>query len=69
MLNFNWAVNVSELWARVFIICAFFVPFIFALTMKKSYIYKGLSDRSIWKNLKIWVLILVLVQTLIYAYF
>jgi hypothetical protein len=69
MLNFDWAVNVPEFWARVFIILAFFVPFIFALTMKKNYIMKGSEDKKRWRDLRIWVFILVIAQTLIYAYF
>ena len=69
MLNFDWANNVSGLWARIFIITAFFIPFIFALTMKKEYILKGAPDRKRWRDLKIWVLILVIIQTIIYAYF
>jgi len=69
MLNFNWCNNVPEVWARVFIILAFFIPFIFALTMKKDYILMGASDKRRWRDLKLWVLLLVIVQTLIYAYF
>jgi len=69
MLNFNWASHVSELWARIFIITAFFIPFIFALTMKKAYILRGSDDKKRWRDLKLWVLILVIIQTLIYAYF
>jgi hypothetical protein len=69
MLNFNWANHVSELWARIFIITAFFIPFIFSLTMKKDYILKGSIDKKRWRDLKLWVLILVIIQTLIYAYF
>ena len=69
MLNFNWANHVSETWARVFIITAFFIPFIFALTMKKQYIFRGAPDRKRWRDLKLWILILVIIQTIIYAYF
>lgn len=69
MLNFNWANNVSEVWARVLIIATFYIPFIFALTMKNEYIMKGAGDKKRWRNLKLWVFILVIIQTLIYAYF
>jgi hypothetical protein len=69
MLNFNWANHVPEVWARVFIITAFFIPFVFALTMKKEYIMKGAGDKKKWRDLKLWILILVDFQTLIYAYF
>jgi hypothetical protein len=37
--------------------------------MKKDYILKGSSDKKRWRDLKLWILILVIIQTLIYAYF
>lgn len=61
MLNFNWCNNVPEFWARVFIILTFFIPFIFALTMKKDYILKGASDKKRWRDLKLWILLLVII--------
>ena len=69
MLNFDWCNNVPEIWARIFIITAFVIPFVFALTMKKAYIFKGAKDNRKWRDLKYWVLILVVIQVLIYVYF
>jgi hypothetical protein len=69
MLNFDWCNNVPEVWARIFIIAAFFIPLVFAFTMKKAYILKGAKDKKRWRDLRFWVLFLVLTQTLIYVYF
>lgn len=69
MLSFTWCNDIPEFWARVFIIMAFYIPFFFALTMKKSYFYKGAESKRKWRDLRYWILILVLVQTAIYAYF
>ena len=69
MLNFNWCNNIPEIWARIFIIIAFIIPFVFALTMKKKYILKGAPDNKKWRNLKLWVLLLVIIQIVVYVYF
>jgi hypothetical protein len=37
--------------------------------MKKAYILKGAKDIKRWRDLRFWVLFLVLFQTLIYIYF
>lgn len=69
MLNFNWAAGIGDFGARVLIIAAFIVPLVFALSMKKAYIMKGSSDKKRWRDLRIWILMLVVIQSLIYAYF
>jgi len=69
MLNFNWLQNVSDGWAKFFVLMAFIAPLIFALTLKKSYIYQGAGDRAWWRNLKLWVLVVVLTQVAIYLFF
>lgn len=69
MFNFNWLSNLSEAWARFLVLLAFIIPFIFALTLRRNYIYQGAPDKSRWRNLKLWVFIIVLIQVLIYLYF
>ena len=53
----------------LFIIAAFFIPLVFVFTMKKAYILKGAKDKKRWRDLRFWILFLVLFQTLIYIYF
>ena len=68
-LNFDWLSNMPMGWAKFVVLLAFIAPMIFALTMKKSYIYQGASNNAIWKNLKLWVLFVVGIQIAIYLYF
>jgi hypothetical protein len=69
MLNFDWLADVSMNWARFFVILSFVFPALFALSLKKDYIYQGAADRSAWRNLKIWVLCISITQIVIYIYF
>ena len=69
MFNFNWLSGVSEGWGRFLIIMAFIAPMIFAFTMKRKYIYQGAADSAGWRNLKLWVVLIVVVQVAIYLYF
>lgn len=69
MLNFNWLANMPESWGKFLIILTLVIPLIFALTLKRSYIYLGAKDTKWWRNLKIWVLIIVVLQISIYLYF
>ncbi len=69
MLNFNWLNSVSVGWAKFFVLMAFIAPLVFALSLKKSYIYHGAADHAWWRNLKLWVLFIVGVQLVIYLYF
>ncbi len=69
MFNFNWLHNVPNGWGRFFLIVAFIVPLIFAFTLKKKYIYAGAADNHWWRNLKLWTLLIVVIQIAIYLYF
>lgn len=69
MFNFNWIADLSENWARFLVIMAFILPMIFAMTLSKKYIYQGAPDQKSWRNLKIWVFVIVAVQVAIYIYF
>jgi len=69
MLNFNWLADVPMIWARVIVLLSFMAPLVFALTLKRDYIFQGTSDRRVWRNLKGWALFLVAIQIAIYIYF
>ena len=69
LLNFNWLNELPMGWAKFIVLLAFIAPMIFAFTMKKSYIYQGASNNAVWKNLKLWVIVVVGIQLAIYIYF
>lgn len=69
MFNFDWLSGVDLSVAKIFIIAAFLIPFVFSLFLKKEYIYKGASDLKNWRNLKIWIAVLTVLMISIYSYF
>jgi len=69
MFNFDFLANLSEGWARFLVILAYIIPLIFALTLSRKYIYEGAEDQKLWRNLKIWVFVIVAVMVAVYLYF
>ena len=69
MLNFNFLSDLSEGWARFLVIMAFIIPMVGAFLMPKKYIYMGATDNKPWRNLKVWVFVIVAIQVAIYLYF
>lgn len=69
MLNFDFLANLSEGWARFLVIMAYIIPLIFALTLPRKYIYEGAEDQKLWRNLKLWVFVIVAVMVVVYLYF
>jgi heme A synthase len=69
MFNFDWLNDVSLSGARILLILAFLSSLIFALLMKKSYIFKDAKNQRRWRDFRYWILILVIVQILLYSYF
>jgi len=69
MFNFNFLSDLSEGWARFLVILAFIIPLIFTLTLPNKYIYLGAEDHKLWRNLKLWVFVIVSVMVAVYLYF
>ena len=69
MLNFNWLADLPITAARIIVLLAFLVPLIFAFILPRTYIYLGARDQKKWRNLKWWILGLIMIQTAIYTIF
>ncbi len=69
MFNFDWLAGLPLPWGRFLVILALIIPMVFALTLPRKYIYQGAEDQSRWRNLKIWVFVIVAIQISIYLYF
>ena len=69
MLNFNWLNGISIGFAKAIVSFTFVIPLIFALIMKKSYIYAGAANMKIWRNLKFWIILLCAIVISVYQYF
>ena len=69
MLNFDWLDNVSLEGARLFLIMAFMIALVFGMLTRKEYIFKGAKNFKKWRDFRIWIIILVVVQVILYSYF
>lgn len=69
MLNFNWLLDIPMNVVKYIVLLAFIVPLVFALILPRQYIYLGAKDQKKWRNLKWWILALVLIQAGIYLTF
>ncbi|MBI1938330.1 MAG: hypothetical protein HYS25_09395 [Ignavibacteriales bacterium] len=69
MLNFDWISSIDAGSAKLIVLITFLLPLIFALTLKKNYIFAGAENNKPWRNLKIWVTILTGIMLIIYSSF
>lgn len=69
MLNFDWISNISAGSAKLIVLVTFLLPMVFALTLKKGYIFAGAENNKPWRNLKIWVMLLTGIMFFIYSSF
>ncbi len=69
MFNFDWLSNIDLRTAKILMLLAFFSPLIFSLFLKKEYIYKGATDKKIWRNLRLWIMALTFIMATVYIYF
>lgn len=69
MLNFDWISHIDGTSAKLIVLVTFLLPLIFALTLKKNYIFAGAENNKPWRNLKIWVMLLTGIMLFIYSSF
>ena len=66
ILEFHWTQN-FELWMIKFCFVAFFMSIaLFVLWQKKEFVYVGAPNHAKWRDLRLWALAILLMQTFIY---
>ena len=67
-LEFHWTQN-FETWMIKACFIAFFVSIAcFVVWQKKEFVYMGAPDQARWRDLRIWALAILVLQTMIYLY-
>jgi hypothetical protein len=69
MLNFDWISHIDIGIAKFIVSLSFLLPLIFAMTLKKEYIYSGAKDMKLWRNLKLWIALLTCIMLILYSLF
>ena len=65
----DWLKDLPLYWAKVMGTLFFLSVIIWALTRPKDYIFKGAPDRKIWRDLRLWAVVILIVQIALYIGF
>jgi len=65
----EWLDNLPLYWAKIVGTVFFVCVIIWALTRPKAYIFKGAPDMKMWRDLRLWAVVILIVQIVIYARF
>jgi len=69
ILDFRWAHDLSLSTARLFFMAFFVLITVFGLSMSREYVFRGAEDRALWRDLRLWVIVIMTVQFSLYLYF
>jgi hypothetical protein len=61
--------NIPLVWAKYIAVIFFVAMIIWALLLPKEYILKGAPDRKPWRDLRVWAVIILIVQIILYIKF
>ncbi len=61
--------NVPIVWAKIIATIIFVAAIIWTWFRPKSYILKSSPDKKNWRDLRIWITVIMVMQIIIYIYF
>lgn len=61
--------NIPLVWAKYIATIFFVLMIVWSLFLPKEYILKGAPDRKGWRDLRIWAVIILIVQIILYIRF
>lgn len=65
----EWLANLPLYWAKIIGTVFFVCVIVWALTRPKDYIFRGAPDRRMWRDLRLWAVVILLVQIIVYIGF
>ena len=65
----EWIANVPLFWAKIIAVATYGGGIIWTWVRPKSFIYENAPDRKIWRDLRIWITAIMLIQIALYLYF
>lgn len=61
-MSFQWLAGVDLAWAAALITALYLALLIWVMTRPKQMVLRGAPDRSRWRDLRLWILPLILIQ-------
>jgi hypothetical protein len=65
-VNFLWLPDVSPFWGSVLYALGFFGLILWTLRWRSDAIYEGAPDHARWRDLRLWIIPLALIQIALY---
>ena len=66
LLDFQWAAGLSDGTVRALFVAFFALTLVFVLLQKREYVYRDAPDQARWRDLRIWAVGILAIQTVIY---
>lgn len=68
-LEFQWLTGLGLGWATGLVVALYLVLVVYAATRSSDFIYEGAPDRARRRDLRLWLIPVVLIQILLYLWF
>ena len=65
----HWLESVPLYWAKIIGTLFFLSAIAWVLFRPKAYIYRGAPDKKAWRDLRVWAVVILVVQIIIYLGF
>jgi len=68
-LEFHWLTGLSLAWATGIVVAGYVALTVYAATRSPDFLFEGAPDRKWWRDLRLWLIPVVLVQIGLYLWF
>lgn len=65
----EWLGNIPLFWAKVIAIATYSGGILWTWIRPKSFIFEDTPDKKIWRDLRIWITVIMVIQIALYLYF
>ena len=65
----EWLKDLPLYWAKIIGTVFFLSVMIWAVLRPKAYIFKGAPDSKLWRDLRLWAVVVLIVQIMLYVGF
>ncbi len=65
----EWLEDLPLYWAKIIGTLFFLLVIVWAFTRPKEYIFRGAPDGKAWRDLRIWAVVILIIQVFLYIGF
>ena len=67
--EFRWLADLDLFWATLLVTALYVVILIYGATRSSEFIFEGAPDRQRWRDLRLWLVPIVVAQIVLYLWF